>query len=704
MQMTESYFFRVLTSSIENKGKDLKSAIAGVNSGKIANIVFRVDISEFSEFPNSPFAYWLSNSIRKNLQSYSTLEPTVAEVRVGLQTGDDPQFVRAIWEVDPADLYFCYYPTDGSNFVRFDDPIVQSFFVRRDRGKMKWAFHVKAGASQPWYSPLTVVVDWENDGEALRNFRDEKGKLRSRPQNLDFYFRPGFSWTRRAVRLVPYVVPCNTIPTVSRYMAFPENGLEFTTVAYCASNVATGFSRIYGEKFEWPNFLVETIKSLPWSDELNSIEDNFNKLVSQEVKERRNIYSYIEPFQDFCFPAWIREEQPNLSVTNFNLFSLLGRDLDIKVAQIFGFSETELSEIERDMVEAIEFQATHRPENHEEEVDNEQEGDEVESRSVIDVSEEIKAGSLIQYAIGCSLGRWDIRIAANPELAPKPAGPFEPLPACPPGTLVGPDGLPAKSGTIVSEHWLRSRPNAITLPESSYASETIPDSDYPLSIAWDGVLVDDPNHPHDMVANVRRVIQLLWEDEADDIETEACQILGVDNLREYFRDPNNGFFDFHIKRYSKSRRKAPIYWLLQSSQRNYAIWLYYHRLTPDTLFHAAREYVDPKLNLETSRLEELQSGLEALSGSQRTRRERQIADQASLVDEIKAFQKELDRVALLELKPDLNDGVILNIAPLHQLVPWKEAGKYWGQLTRGKYEWSSIAQQMRQRGIVKGRS
>jgi len=50
----------------------------------------------------------------------------------------------------------------------------------------------------------------------------------------------------------------------------------------------------------------------------------------------------------------------------------------------------------------------------------------------------------------------------------------------------------------------------------------------------------------------------------------------------------------------------------------------------------------------------------------------------------------------------LNDGVVLNIAPLHELVPsWKEAKKYWTELIAGKHEWSSIGKQLRQKGLVK---
>jgi hypothetical protein len=53
------------------------------------------------------------------------------------------------------------------------------------------------------------------------------------------------------------------------------------------------------------------------------------------------------------------------------------------------------------------------------------------------------------------------------------------------------------------------------------------------------------------------------------------------------------------------------------------------------------------------------------------------------------------------LEPDLNDGVVLNIAPLWELVPWKEAKKNWDDLLAGKFEWSSIGKQLRQKGLVK---
>lgn len=326
-----------------------------------------------------------------------------------------------------------------------------------------------------------------------------------------------------------------------------------------------------------------------------------------------------------------------------------------------------------------------------------------EEASTNDVVTEIQ--NLLMWCLGCAFGRWDLRFALDPTLLPKLQSPFDPLPRCSPGILLGPNSLPATPGNIVSEAWLRARPNVIALPDPSTlgaSPATISDSAYSFRIDWDGIIPDDDGHPDDIVRRVQDVLELLWGDRAEAIEHEACQILGVASLRDYFRQPK-AFFDFHIKRYSKSRRKAPIYWLLQSAKKNYGLWLYYHRLDSDTLFKALTLYADPKLNIERTRLEDLQRTLNPdLPARDRRALEKTIARQESVISELADFRAELERIARLGLAPDFNDGVIISIAPLHSLVPWKEAAKMWAELTSGKYSWSTMSQRMRQKGLAKG--
>src|SRR5262249_39221679 len=124
----------------------------------------------------------------------------------------------------------------------------------------------------------------------------DKGKLRSRPQNTGYYFRPGFSWTRRAIRFMPYAVPRGCISTVSCYQAFPEAGAEYASLGVATSNVATAFLRFYGEWFSRPNYLVDNVKELPWPPLPDSIKSKIAHVVTGEVSSRRCAYQQHEPF------------------------------------------------------------------------------------------------------------------------------------------------------------------------------------------------------------------------------------------------------------------------------------------------------------------------------------------------------------------------------------------------------------------------
>src|SRR4029079_6585158 len=151
-------------------------------------------------------------------------------------------------------------------------------------------------------------------------------------------------------------------------------------------------------------------------------------------------------------------------------------------------------------------------------------------------------------------------------------------------------------------------------------------------------------------------------------------------------------FPLPIKMYSKSRRKAPIYWQLATPSASYAGWLYIHAFSKATLFRVQNDYAAPKLAHEERRLESLTSELrDGATAAQR----KALAAQEAVVDGLRAFLDEVRRVAPL-WKPNLDDGVIINFAPLWRLVPqnrtWqKELKSKWDELVAGRYDWAHIA-------------
>jgi hypothetical protein len=559
----DSVFFRMLLQA--DKASSLHRSVKAVGDAVHDENRFLINTAKFSQLPGSPYAYWVESEAIRTLTKERQLEGNFGRVRVGLQTSNDNRFLRLIWEVSPANIGV------ASNF---SDPNTSSYVneIRSSfRNGRRWAFYSKTDTASPWISPLTLVVDWSGDGDTIKEYVRAQGDSPSRSvRSESSYFKPGFGYMLRSARLVPYIVPAGVIPTAGRAQVQPFGGYEHALLGFCASNVASAVARFSGEKFAYPKFQASMVQNLPTPNMSDELRNGLADRIEVEVNARRAVVQGYEPYQEFVRPAWFTRSQE--SSTGWSLMSLLGDKLEKDVAAAFGLSESQLQELERDIREAV-SKADHSTTAD----DAEHAAELVDSNAtseLVDESLASKSEGLISYCLGCVFGRWDIRLAKDESLAPASQDPFDPLPACPPGMLVGPDGLPASRDGIVSEEWMRARPNAITLPpEDSVQNPTIYDSEYLINVDWDGILVDDSDHPDDIVRRVREVLELLWAERADEIEGEACELLGVKDLRTYLRNPRQ-FFEHHIKRYSKSRRKAPIYWLLQSHKRNYGLWLY----------------------------------------------------------------------------------------------------------------------------------
>ena len=118
-----------------------------------------------------------------------------------------------------------------------------------------------------------------------------------------------------------------------------------------------------------------------------------------------------------------------------------------------------------------------------------------------------------------------------------------------------------------------------------------------------GILVDDNGHRDDVVERVKAAWS-AWKANAECLYEEWTRLLqrnqiGDEGIRSWVR---KCFFDRHIACYSKSRRRAPIYWELALSSHGYAIWIYYHRFTRDTFYKVLNDYVKPKLTHEEQKL------------------------------------------------------------------------------------------------------
>ena len=382
---------------------------------------------------------------------------------------------------------------------------------------------------------------------------------------------------------------------------------------------------------------------------------------------------------------------------SFNIESLLDAEGEKMVADAYGFSDEQVRSIEKDLLEAIHYRssaaANARGDEEIDELDNnetgEQPNDDGDSDFVLDYSPAATEEAHVNYLLGTAFGRWDIRFATGERQPPELPDPFDPLPVCPPGMLQGDDGLSLSETEFHRQYAVGSKQRA----EGGGEEEAKREGKllYPLRISWPGILVDDENHPEDIVARVREAIEVIWKDRSEAIEQEACGILGVKTLRDYFRRPA-GFFADHLKRYSKSRRQAPIYWPLSTASGSYTLWVYYHRLNNDTLYKCLQQFVEPKIKEVEEDIRRLRAMLGTAEGGARERR--QLDDAESLLAELRDLHAELARWAP-RWKPNLNDGVQVTACPLWKLFrlpKWQKTLKdTWQDLEKGEYDWAHLA-------------
>jgi len=242
---------------------------------------------------------------------------------------------------------------------------------------------------------------------------------------------------------------------------------------------------------------------------------------------------------------------------------------------------------------------------------------------------------VLSWSAGVAFGRFDWRLATGEREASSEPEPFDPLPVKSPGML--------------------------------------PFNVSPFQ-AHSGILVDDHGHQNDIARLIEEVLARV----------EAS--VPVDVRRWLQRE----FFPLHLNQYSKSRRKAPIYWPLSTASGSYTLWLYYPSLTSQTLYTAVNDFVEPKLKQVSHDTAPLRD-----KGTARSR------DDEKAFEALQALEQELLELldTLLQIaptyRPNQDDGVQITAAPLWQLFrhkPWQKILKdTWTKLERGDYDWAHLA-------------
>lgn len=715
-------------------GTDKESALNALfnrssESGRVSEDVHVKRLSDFRNVPGFRLSYSIPAEFLSLFGRTTLLDPQYGEVIVGLQTSDNERFLRLVWEVEA-------------------NRIGQSHDTLRDNNDLRWAFFAKGGEYAPYFSDIHLVCEWQGDGSVMKAFASAiYGHWSHNIHHPEFYFHPGLTFSRRtASSFNPRVLPSGCLfgeqgPTIFPKVPFDRHPLALLAIchsrvfqAFIELMVASGDTAFSGSAARtYERGVVGNVPIIePNIEQLQQLELSARKIVDAQrlldaqaetsrffvaahiTSSRGNVAGSLrEAFEvhlretehlhlqslDATFAseklvldiynlqsdtkAWIESEfgphpnqlsstvtPPDVSLEAFREVQAMSDEklIAFLVSSHGGsrfltkktyFSDRRLELLcHRFGLPPRKISDLHR-----------ESGAKFESELLSSVA------LFISYSFGSVFGRWDIRFATSEKTAPELPDPFAPLPVCPPGQLHNTQGLPITKeeveGLKAEGRW-----------------------NYPIEIAWDGILVDDPDNAMDIEARVHRVLQVIWKDRWEAIEREICEILGVRTVRDYFRKPI-GFFADHLKRYSKSRRQGPIYWPLSTASGSYTLWIYYQRLTDELLFTAVNKYVKPKIETTESQIHRIQSDLQKASGPNASQLRNVLESAKTSLDELHDFRDELLRVADLPYRPDLNDGVLISASPLWKLFrlpKWRaDLKECWEKLAEGKYDWAHLA-------------
>lgn len=266
------------------------------------------------------------------------------------------------------------------------------------------------------------------------------------------------------------------------------------------------------------------------------------------------------------------------------------------------------------------------------------------------IDKKVMAQEIVMELVGMAFGRWNTSYAKGEQAIPEFGDVFDALPFMP----------------VVSQG------------EAACPAQ--------LDVPTDGILTNNSDSSLCLASHVREVMHYLWADRADDMEYELCQLIGCKSLQAYLASPT-GFFDYHFKRYTKSRRKAPIYWLLASEDGTMDYWVYYPKLSKNTL---------PQLIIRLrEQQEQLRTRLNAALAAHDKTQESQIRAEQ---EQVEGMMDELNRILAAGYVPNHDDGVPVTAAPLLHLAasrPWRvECEKNMELLENGDYDWSHLAMSM----------
>ena len=550
---------------------------------------FKADQEDYFKIPGHPISYWVSKDLLTAFTKGRKLGE-MADSKQGLATADNNRFLRLWYEVDIDKVTFSCKNEEESSL-----------------GLYKWYPYNKGGEFRKWYGNNDYVVNWEYNGREIRNFIDEKGKLRSRPQNTQFYFRESFSWSLVTSSVAAFrYKPVGHIFDVAGMSCFSQTNLLYL-LALCNTKVVMKILEIIAPTI---NYQCGDIANIPVILTDKERKQNIEKRVKSCINISRNDWDSFETSWDFQHHPLLRKVS-----TIAEAFDQWQAECDERFNQLKANEE----ELNRIFIDIYGLQ---------EELTPEVEDKDVTVRKA-DLSRDIR--SFISYAVGCMFGRYSIYK----------------------------EGLIYAGGKWNYNDYENMAWIAEGKPEVlSFYSKThfFPDQDNIIPISDDEYFVDDIVHKFIEFVGVVYGTENLHENIKFIADALGGKGQPKDVIRKYFL---NDFYKDHCKIY----QKRPIYWLFDSGKKNgFKALIYMHRYQPDTIARIRTDYVHEQQSRYRTAMADLEKRIDNAATGERVKLNKELNKLQAQAEEIRVYEEKIHHLADQMISIDLDDGVKHNYA------------------------------------------
>ncbi|PKP38094.1 MAG: restriction endonuclease, partial [Bacteroidetes bacterium HGW-Bacteroidetes-14] len=243
-----------------NKEELFLNAYKNLINGIHDKHIYTLPQEKFKIIEGWPFIYWISDGFREKFKG-DNLE-TVSDVKVGINSGSNEQFVRFWWELNSNDISKEY-----------------------DLDKKKWVGYAKGGPFNKWYGNLWLQLNWLNDGYELRNC--DKAILR----NEEFYLKEGITYSASGSKGVSFrYLPKNFIFDVGGSCIFPKNDVSINTLLAIVNSTLSFY--VADCLNPTVNTQVGDLKRIPFVIPLKEDEDDISNLAGINIESKKHLCSF----------------------------------------------------------------------------------------------------------------------------------------------------------------------------------------------------------------------------------------------------------------------------------------------------------------------------------------------------------------------------------------------------------------------------